>query len=68
MTDPLILLLMRRLFTALVIALIAIVTFAFAGTSLPEGNPLRGVAEGLRSIGSDIADGFGGGYGELPSG
>ena len=56
---------MRRLFTALVIGLIAIVTFALVGTSLPEGNPLRDAAEGLRSIGSNIADGFGGGYGKL---
>ncbi len=55
------------MFTALVIGLIAIVAFALVGTSLPEGNPLRDAAEGLRSIGSNIADGFGGGYGELPS-
>ena len=56
---------MRRLFTALVIGLIAIVTFALVGTSLPEGNPLRDAAEGLRSIGSNMADGLGGGYGKL---
>ncbi len=56
------------MFTALVIGLIAIVAFVLVGTSLPEGNPLRDAAEGLRSMGSNIADGFGGGYGELPSG
>lgn len=66
--DCLSLLLVRRLFTALVIGLIAIVTFALVGTSLPEGNLLRDAAEGLRSIGSNMADGFGGGYGKLPSG
>lgn len=60
--------LVRRMFTALVIAVIVIVTLALVGTSLPEGNPLRDAAEGLRSIGSSVADGFGGGYGQLPSG
>ncbi len=58
----------RRMFTALVIAVIVIVTLALVGTSLPEGNPLRDASEGLRSIGSSIADGFGGGYGQLLSG
>ena len=58
----------RRMFTALVIAVIVIVTLALVGTSLPEGNPLRDASEGLRSIGSSLVDGFGGGYGQLLSG
>jgi hypothetical protein len=59
---------MRRLLAALVIGLIVVVALALVGTSLPEGNPLREAAEGLRAIGSNIADGFGGGYGQLPGG
>lgn len=59
---------MRRLFGVLVIVLIGVVAFALVGSSLPETNPLRGAADGLRAIGTNIADNFGGGYGGLSSG
>ena len=48
--------------TLLVNAIIGVVGFALVGTSLPDGNPLRGAAESLREVGRNVADGFGGGY------
>ena len=54
---------MGKAFTVLVIVIIGVVAFALIGPSLPEGNPLRGAAEGMRAVGRNIADGFGGGYG-----
>jgi hypothetical protein len=55
------------LFAVIAATLAALVIFAVAGTALPEGNPLRDAAEGLRSIGTNMADNFGGGYGQLPN-
>ncbi len=59
---------MGRAFTVLVFVIIGVVAFALIGPSLPEGNPLRVAAEGMRAVGRNIADGFGGGYGQLPAG
>ncbi|MCH8982516.1 MAG: hypothetical protein IH943_00270 [Acidobacteria bacterium] len=59
---------MRRALTFLVFAVVLVVAFALIGPSLPEGNPLRDAAEGLREIGNSMADNFGGGYGQLPAG
>ena len=59
---------MRRLLTVLAVGLVALFLFALLGGSLPEGNFLRDAADGLRAVGSNMADGFGGGYTQLPSG
>lgn len=59
---------MRRFVALLVIVAVAVAALYFVGPSLPEGNPLRAAGDGLRSIGENIGDGFGGGYGQLPAG
>jgi len=58
---------MRRSLTLIAFVLVFVAALALIGPSLPEGNPLRDAAEGLRSIGSSMADNFGGGYGQLPA-
>jgi hypothetical protein len=52
---------MRRLFTALVVLAVLVAAFAVIGGTLPEGNLLHDATEGLRAVGRNIADGFGGG-------
>lgn len=59
---------MRKLFLVAVIALVALGLFAVLGESLPEGSFLRGISDGMRSVGRGIGDAFGGGYGLLPGG
>lgn len=53
---------MKRLFTVLVLAAVLMAVFVVIGPQLPEGNPIRGVADAMRAFGSDLAGGFGGGY------
>lgn len=50
------------------VVLVGLVLFAILGESLPDGSMLRGIADGLRSVGRGIGDAFGGGYGLLPGG
>lgn len=45
-----------------------IALFAILGEGLPEGSALRGISDGIRSVGRGIGDAFGGGYGLLPGG
>ena len=59
---------MRKFFLVALTALIVVVLFAVFGESLPEGSALRGIADGIRSVGSGIGNAFGGGYGLLPGG
>lgn len=59
---------MRKLFLVVVVALVFVTLFAVLGQSLPEGTMLRGISDGLRSVGRGIGDSFGGGYGLLPGG
>ncbi len=54
---------MRQLFTALVIAALFVGVVAVIGPSLPEGNPIRGIGESIRAVGSGIGGGIGGGFG-----
>lgn len=51
-----------------VVVLIVIALFGILGESLPEGSALRGLSDGIRSVGRGIGDAFGGGYGLLPGG
>lgn len=57
----------KMLLIALVV-LVAVALFGILGESLPEGGALRGISDGIRSIGRGIGDVFGGGYGLLPGG
>lgn len=59
---------MRKLFLVVVTALVVLALFAVMGESLPEGSALRGISDGIRSVGRGIGDAFGGGYGLLPGG
>jgi hypothetical protein len=59
---------MRRLFTAVLVVAVLVVAFAVIGGTLPEGNLLHDATEGLRAIGRNVADGFGGGYGPVTNG
>ncbi len=59
---------MRRLFTVVAVVAVLLIAFVLVGGSLPEGNPLRDATEGLRAVGRNIADGFGGGYGPVTNG
>ncbi len=59
---------MRKLFLVAFIALVALALFAVLGESLPEGSALRGLSDGIRSVGRGIGNAFGGGYGLLPGG
>jgi hypothetical protein len=58
----------RKLFLLLVVTAVLVVGLAAVGGTLPEGNPLRDATEGLRAMGSAIADGFGGGYRPMTGG
>jgi hypothetical protein len=58
----------QKLFLLLVMAAVLVVGLAALGGTLPEGNPLRDATEGLRAMGSAIADGFGGGYRPMTGG
>jgi hypothetical protein len=49
---------------AIAVVLLLLVGLAVIAPSLPAGNPIRDLGEALR----DLGRGFGGGYGELPSG
>ena len=51
-----------------VIVLVVVALFGMLGESLPEGSALRGISDGIRSVGRGIGDAFGGGYGLLPGG
>ena len=59
---------MRKFFLVALTALVVVVLFAVFGESLPEGSALRGLSDGIRSVGRGIGDAFGGGYGLLPGG
>lgn len=59
---------MAKVFGAALVVLIAVALFGVLGESLPEGSALRGIADGIRSVGRGIGDAFGGGYGLLPGG
>jgi hypothetical protein len=59
---------MRRFLFAVFVVAAALVVLAVVGGSMPAGNPLHDATEGLRSVGSSIADGFGGGYGPITGG
>ena len=59
---------MRRFFALVAVVAVVLVVLAVVGEGLPEGNPLRDATEGLRAVGRNIADGFGGGYGPINSG
>ncbi len=53
---------MRKLFLLVAVALVAVVLVLVVGPSLPEGNPIRAIGEGIRDFGGTMGDGFGGGY------
>ncbi len=59
---------MRKFFLAAFVALVVLGLFAIIGDSLPEGSALRGISDGIRSVGRGIGSAFGGGYGLLPGG
>jgi hypothetical protein len=52
----------RRFFFIVFVVAAVLAVLAVAGGSLPAGNPLHDATEGLRSLGSNLGDGFGGGY------
>jgi hypothetical protein len=53
---------MRKLFLLLAMAAIVVLAVVVIGPSLPEGNAIRGVSEGIRDIFARMGSGFGGGY------
>lgn len=59
---------MGRFFLVVVVVGVLLVVLAVAGGSLPPGNPLHDATEGLRSLGSNLSDGFGGGYQPITGG
>ena len=59
---------MRKFFLVVLTVLVVVVLIAVFGDSLPEGSALRGLADGIRSVGRGIGNAFGGGYGLLPGG
>ena len=50
------------------VVLVVVALFGMLGETLPEGSALRGISDGIRSVGRGIGDAFGGGYGLLPGG
>lgn len=59
---------MGKVLVVALVILLAVAMFGVLGGSLPEGSALRGIADGIRSVGRGIGDAFGGGYGLLPGG
>lgn len=59
---------MRKFFLVALVTLIVLGLFGLLGESLPEGSALRGLSDGIRSVGRGIGNAFGGGYGLLPGG
>jgi hypothetical protein len=52
----------RKLFLLAALTLIVLLVVVAVGPSLPEGNAIRGVGEGIRDMLSGMGGGFGGGY------
>lgn len=59
---------MGKMLLVVLVVLVVVALFGILGESLPEGSALRGIADGIRSVGRGIGDVFGGGYGLLPGG
>ncbi len=57
---------MGKVVLVVLVVLVVVALFGMLGGSLPEGNALRGISDGIRSVGRGIGDVFGGGYGLLP--
>ncbi|MEA1902467.1 MAG: hypothetical protein U9N56_02965 [Actinomycetota bacterium] len=47
---------MGKLLGIAALVLIGLVVFSLVGTSLPDTNPLHGVAEGIRAVGRGMVD------------
>jgi len=52
----------RRLFQLLLLALIVVIGLVVIGPTLPEGNFIRTLGEGMSGFFSGMGRGFGGGY------
>ncbi|MGH3650342.1 MAG: hypothetical protein ACRDU9_06485 [Acidimicrobiia bacterium] len=59
---------MGKMVTVVFVVLIGVVVFALMRDSFPDGGALRGMADGVRSVGRGIGDMFGGGYGAVTPG
>ena len=59
---------MGKILLVAFVVLVVVALFGMLGESLPEGSALRGISDGIRSVGRGIGDVFGGGYGLLPGG
>lgn len=59
---------MGKILLVLFVVFLGVALFGILGESLPEGSALRGISDGIRSVGSGIGNVFGGGYGSLSGG
>jgi hypothetical protein len=59
---------MGKMVTVVFVVLLGVVVFALMSESFPDGSALRGMADGIRSVGRGFGDMFGGGYGAVTPG